>query len=371
VNPARGPLRVLLTADTVGGVWTFAVQLCAEFARCGVDVLVAAMGPRARPAQRAQLACFPRVALREADLRLEWMEDPWDDLNAASDWLLRLEAEYAPDVVHLNGYAHAALAWHAPVMVTAHSCVRSWWRAVRGGPAPAEWDAYTRMVARGLQAARLVVAPSKAMLRSLLDHYGPLGEARVIPNGTAPDYFRPGVKEPFILGVGRFWDEAKNLGTLASAGAGLGWPLRLVGDSEAGEAERWPGVELLGRQEADEVAALLSRAAIFAHPARYEPFGLAPLEAGLAGCALVLGDLPSLREIWGEDAWFVGPDDGAGLRAALTTLIACPALRQTLARRARERALLFTAARMARAYLEAYAGLTETVDPASPISIPA
>ncbi len=31
-------------------------------------------------------------------------------------------------------------------------------------------------------------------------------------------------------------------------------------------------------------------------PARYEPFGLSVLEAALSGCALVLGDIPSLRE---------------------------------------------------------------------------
>ena len=53
----------------------------------------------------------------------------------------------------------------------------------------------------------------------------------------------------------------------------------------------------------------MGRAAIYALPARYEPFGLSILEAALSGCALVIGDIPSLREIWADAALFV-PSDG-------------------------------------------------------------
>ena len=40
-----------------------------------------------------------------------------------------------------------------------------------------------------------------------------------------------------------------------------------------------------------ELRRKLERAAIFAAPALYEPFGLGILEAAAAGCALVLGDI--------------------------------------------------------------------------------
>jgi glycosyltransferase involved in cell wall biosynthesis len=98
----------------------------------------------------------------------------------------------------------------------------------------------------------------------------------------------------------------------------------------------------------------MSRAPIFALPARYEPFGLSILEAALAGCALVLGDIPSLREHWDGVAIFVPPDDPGLLRLALRSLIDDPQLRQTLAMRARRRALGYSARRMALAYLGAY-----------------
>ena len=39
--------------------------------------------------------------------------------------------------------------------------------------------------------------------------------------------------------------------------------------------------------------------------ALYEPFGLAVLEAAQAGCALVLSDIPTFRELWDGAALFV------------------------------------------------------------------
>ncbi|HEY0779002.1 MAG TPA: glycosyltransferase, partial [Gemmatirosa sp.] len=99
----------------------------------------------------------------------------------------------------------------------------------------------------------------------------------------------------------------------------------------------------------------MGRAAVYALPARYEPFGLSALEAGLAGCALVLGDIPSLREVWGDAATYVAPDDAAALADALRTLAADDAHRTALGIRARTRALTYTPARMADGYLAAYA----------------
>ena len=80
-------------------------------------------------------------------------------------------------------------------------------------------------------------------------------------------------------------------------------------------------VRLLGCLAPAQVAEHLARAAIYCLPARYEPFGLSALEAGMSGCALVLGDIPSLREVWGDAALFVPPDDPDALRVALCRLI--------------------------------------------------
>jgi glycosyltransferase involved in cell wall biosynthesis len=98
----------------------------------------------------------------------------------------------------------------------------------------------------------------------------------------------------------------------------------------------------------------MRQAAIFALPAKYEPFGLSVLEAALCGCALVLGDIPSLRENWEGAALFVPPDDEAALRGAIDDLIGSPALRKRLASCAVDRAAQFTSARTTDAYLGTY-----------------
>jgi glycosyltransferase involved in cell wall biosynthesis len=351
-------MRVLMTADTVGGVWTYALELADALAERDVEVVLATMGSPLSAGQRAELR-RSRVARAYAEeVKLEWMDDPWTDLELAGRWLLRIRDEVQPDVVHLNGYAHATLPWEAPVLVAGHSCVLSWFAAVKGEPAPPRWSRYAATVAAGLQAADLVVAPTRAMLRELELRYGFTTEREVIANGrrAAPV---TAAKEPLVLSAGRLWDEAKNVAALDRVAPRLPWPVVVAGGLEPGR--RPANVRALGHVDRPLTDEWLARASIFALPARYEPFGLAALEAALAGAALVLGDIRSLREVWADAALYVDPDDDDALAAALTLLIEEPALREDLAGRALERARRFTPQRMASAYTDVYERLASRV----------
>ena len=113
----------------------------------------------------------------------------------------------------------------------------------------------------------------------------------------------------------------------------------------------------------DELVRLYGGASIFALPARYEPFGLSVLEAALAGCALVLGDIPSLREVWGDAALYVPPEDHDALHAALQRLIADADLRERMAVRAHVRARRYSPEAMVRAYRRAYGDLDVAAEP--------
>ena len=101
----------------------------------------------------------------------------------------------------------------------------------------------------------------------------------------------------------------------------------------------------------------MSEASVFLHPARYEPFGLAPLEAALSGAALVLGNIDSLREIWGATAIYVSPDDEAELLRAAHRLADDPVFRHALAKQSQERARAFSVELMADRYVALYRGL--------------
>ncbi|HSJ96786.1 MAG TPA: glycosyltransferase family 4 protein, partial [Myxococcota bacterium] len=150
-------------------------------------------------------------------------------------------------------------------------------------------------------------------------------------------------------------DEAKNLNALAAVAQRLLWPLAIAG---AGAPERAPGAATpwLGPLPSEALRGWYARASVFALPCRYEPFGLAALEAGMAGCALVLGDIPTLREIWDGAAMFVPPDDGEELVCALNTLAEDPELLWLFGRLARSRAEGYSASRMTARYLHAYSG---------------
>jgi glycosyltransferase involved in cell wall biosynthesis len=196
------------------------------------------------------------------------------------------------------------------------------------------------------------------MLSAVDRLYGPLKAARVIPNGRASaDFSSSAKKEPFVLSVGRLWDEAKNIRALAEAAENVSWPILVAGESSS--PSDLTGLKPLGQLSSAEIADWMARARIYALPAKYEPFGLSILEAALSGCALVLGDIPSLRENWTNCALFVDPDKPREIARAIQALIDDPQLRASLGREARQSALRFGIKSFGEAYLNAYQELTE------------
>jgi glycogen(starch) synthase len=374
------PQRVLMTADPIGGVWTYALELCRAFESCGIEVALATMGARLNKSQEQEAARSPNIQVFQSSYKLEWMDSPWADVDAAGEWLLDIERQFRPEVIHLNGYAHGSLPWHAPKIVVGHSCALSWWKAVKHCDAPAEWDSYRHRVNAGLQSADMVVAPSQAMLDSLQEHYEALSRCKVIPNGRRlKKWTQMPPKEHLILSAGRIWDEAKNISTLKAIAPSLPWPVVIAGQvnnpqtDHLVENRHHPGASLesrpieshetnvwrLGQLAPAELQSWFCRASIYTLPARYEPFGLSALEAASCGCALVLGDIPSLREVWGDEALFVSPDDQGELQSVLEDLISSESRRQELANHALRRAADFTPEQMAKSYLLAYSEVLE------------
>ena len=346
-------MRVLMTADAVGGVWNYSLTLARSMANRGVCYTLATMGPPPSSAQLAEAATIPSLEVEHRPFRLEWMEEPWEDVRAAGDWLLELSREYRPEIVHLNGYSHAALDFEVPKIVVAHSCVCSWWRAVHGEPAPGRWNDYRRRVRAGLKAADLVIAPSATMIRDLQREYGVLPNTAVIQNAAeSPEGAYDDPRFRFIFAAGRFDDESKNLALLEKVARRVPWPVFVAGDGpECG------GVHMTGRLSHQAVLERMARAEIFCHPALYEPFGLAPLEAALSGCALALSDIPSLRELWGDAALFFDPRDPAGAAEVLNRLINDEEFRRRTAQAGRQRAGFFTTELQSESYLGAYSSV--------------
>src|SRR5436305_11292891 len=106
------PAHVMMTTDTVGGVWVYATELCRELAEAGHRVTLVTLGPPPRDARYEEaLALAPSVDLIVTSLHLEWLDPAGFDVARARDELLGLANRLQPDLVHVNGYREGAIPW--------------------------------------------------------------------------------------------------------------------------------------------------------------------------------------------------------------------------------------------------------------------
>jgi glycogen(starch) synthase len=355
-------LRVLMTADGVGGVWQYALELARGFAAGGIQTVLVVLGPPLRDGQAEQARSIANLRLVETDLPLEWTARSPEEVRRAGRTLAQLALDCRADLVHLNAPALAdGTEFRVPLVVVAHSCLASWWASVRGGPMPEDFVWRTRCMASGLRAADAVIAPSRSFAEALGAVYGPGLDVRVVHNGRAIAVETGAIgKARYVLTAGRLWDDGKNAGMLDRVAAHLNVPVFAAGPAAGplGQTARYQHLHMLGSLGEAEIAKWYGAAPIFASTARYEPFGLSVLEAARAGAALVLSDIPSFRELWQGAARFVALDDDGALLETLRRLLARPAELRGLAEAARRRAASYSARAMVAATLQVYRSLS-------------
>ncbi len=196
--------------------------------------------------------------------------------------------------------------------------------------------------------------------------YGGGTRETVIHHGRNPVLFNPYVqKEDSVLAIGRLVDPAKQVSLLTLQKQTV--PVCIVG---AENAEHRPpalvrtdvkfsdgntGVAVRGAQTESQLRLLYSKAAIYAGTARYEPSGVTMIEAALSRCALILNDIPALREIWGQAAVYFRTNDADSLAEAVRILSGDLQMRRSFANRAFQRAReCFNAHRMTDNYIQLY-----------------
>lgn len=361
-------MHVLVTADTVGGVWTYTRELVTGLARRGARVTLVSLGEIPTPEQTAWMEGLRGLDFRPTAFRLEWMQDAEEDLALSMEYLASLVQEVKPDILHLNQYCYGALPEDVPRIVVAHSDVVSWWVNVHGEePRETRWLRwYRETVARGLASASAVVAPSKWILEAVYAYYTRPVQGAVVYNGRNPGLFNPhGTKDDLVVTVGRLWDPAKQVTLVSQCEQSV--PVLVAGsDKHPDEVLRgvrpvFPArrrVQFRGPQSELQLAQLYARASMYAATSRYEPFGLAPLEAALSRCAIIANDIPTFHEIWGDTAVYFRYNDAADLARTIARLNADRDLRLTYANLAYQRARQrYTAERMVDDYVSLYESL--------------
>lgn len=355
-------MHVLITTDTVGGVWTYTRELVTGLAVDGHTITLVSFGKLPSPDQTLWLRPLPAVDYRPTEYYLEWMEVAARDIEESRRYLELLVREVRPDVLHFSQYCYGDLDIDVPRIVVAHSDVISWWVAVHGyEPDNTPWmQQYRERVTSGLRAADLVIAPSHWMLNAVTRHYLHPEHGAVIYNGRSPELFDcDQKKQDVVLSVGRLWDEGKHASLLLQAAPPfatkiIGW-FHEPGREKKVLQDSPPNLEFCGPKSQDELRMLYAQSAIYVATSRYEPFGLSPVEAAFSRCALVMNDIPVFHELWGEAATYFRKDDPADLKRVTNELGQNHMLREQLAQKAllrcRQR---FTAARMVKQYESAY-----------------
>jgi len=351
-------LRLLLTTDAVGGVWTYSLELAAALAaQADATIVLAVLGPAPTGEQLTRAAAVPGLQLVETGLPLDWTANDESTLRSTAEALAELAACAEADLVQLHAPALAVAGYSQPVVTVVHSCVATWWTAMREGPLPPDFAWRTALAAEGLGRSNLIVTPSKAFADAVRSTYGLPRLPLAVLNGRTPAPKPVGGSGEFAFTVGRLWDEAKNVAAFDEAAARSSVPFLAAGPLSGpnGAQAQLAAAQALGLVDEDRLADLFAAQPIFISAARYEPFGLSVLEAAQAGCPLVLSSIPTFRELWSGAALFA--DSPADIAAAVDRLSFDPAERHRLGDAARRRAERFTPDATASAMLEHYRDL--------------
>jgi glycogen(starch) synthase len=349
-------MRILMTTDTVGGVWTFTQELANGLLRCDCAICLVSIGeplsgPREDWCERTKWQWGDCFRYETVDAPLEWMEDNNRAYQGAAPRLLQLATEFGAELIHSNQFCFGALPLDIPKIVTAHSDVFSWAASCCDGVLEASnWlSRYSALVSKGLREADAVVAPTQWMAASLSTNFTLSRESVVIPNGRSLPPAKDGHRKLQAITAGRLWDEAKNIAMLADVQFPL--PLFVAGDTQHGSTIMTASLgnaTILGSLSSDDLLALFRKSALYICTSKYEPFGLAPLEAALCGCAVLAYDIPSLREVWGPGACYF--HNAASLSELLRQLCDDPTGLNAAQQRSTARARTFTAERMSGEY---------------------
>ncbi len=364
-------MHLMITTDTIGGVWQYTMQLARALARYNIAATIISIGRAPSLEQRTDLSLLPNLRGHfNLPYKLEWMQASRGDIAEARGDLSNLIAQLQPDLLHSSQFCFGDLPTACPRLVVAHSDIISWQQWCEDNIAPdADWQAFTggyqRMVQRGLHGANAIVAPSAFMAASISRDYAvATGGIQTIHNGMTISP-RLGIKEQLAVMVGRLWDKAKNVSLVAEAVqqvqaspastlrvvvAGADLPPDYIGRTNIGAA-----IKYLGHLTSAQLYPVFARASVYIAASRYEPFGLAAVEAALHGCAILANDIPTFHEVWGDSAIYFARNDATALQHALTELLDDDTRAAHYGARAHLRALtLYSAERMAADYYQLY-----------------
>lgn len=202
-------------------------------------------------------------------------------------------------------------------------------------------------VRRMIGESAAIVTPSQTTKNDLVELYHlPAEKIFVTPLATdsvAKTLVTSDQSAPYFLSISRL-EKKKNIANLVRAFSKVGGHAKLIlaGSWGFGAEEIQQAITdsccaqriiTPGYVSDGEAQRLLFGAAAYVLPSYYEGFGLPALEAMQAGVPLISSDISAMREVAGEAALFVAPEDLNGWSAAMERVLNDEALRADLVER--------------------------------------
>jgi glycogen(starch) synthase len=322
-------MKILFTVDPLGAGWSHTAMIARALARRDEDILLMSFGAEPSPGRRAEAEAD---GVRLVHIPIHGPSTDSVFIATARDALKMMVDEWQPAVVQIDRCAFGDLDLEVPKLLTVAADRTA--RVSRGrGPAR-----------KGLLGADAVVSPTRALAEEISRRFEYRRPISVIQPGIEMGDLPVSVtatrrSKAGVMFYGRVDEKADGFDLLLDSTRLLGGevPLRIGGEGVRPLLPGW--VTDAGFFGAEERAVAFGRAEIAVLPSRDEPFGLLSIEAALSGCALLLSDIPTYRELWHGAAVLVKPEDPRALADALQSLLADARRRDECARLCRARAL--------------------------------
>ncbi len=291
----------------------------------------------------------------------------------------RLDLLHVPTVHTRPSLSPVPRRQRCPLIVTLHDLIPMTYYGRVDKPLPWRMRMYYRWNLSAAKKAQRIITVSESARTEILANLR-LRPDRIVAIHNGVDFSSsndppelqdaelPSGDAPYILFGGSF-EPRKNLMRLIEAfdlatHQGLSHNLVMIVDSGSGHAEQVvkrarrlscaDRLRFMSGLDGPTLRAVYREATTFAFPTLSEGFGLPPLQAMASGVPVIASDIPVMREVLGEAAYYVDPYSPLDIANALTALGSDDSLRDELADAGRKRAAGFSWEETARRTLDVY-----------------
>lgn len=185
-------MKILMTTDNYGDAWYYSTELAGRLRRKGFEITLAIIGNPLSNQQKKQL---DGIAYFNLECKLEWMSNPWPDMQIAKDWLLKILKILQPDILHMNTYSMGDISDNIPVIVNINFLGFNRWKALMHKTNHSDLQFYEEKIGETLKSAHMIIAPSNDMMKETETLFGNFKKKKLMYCGKEKPLFSQSLRD--------------------------------------------------------------------------------------------------------------------------------------------------------------------------------